>query len=227
MALITARGGSKGVPGKNIKPLAGKPLITHTIEAALGSRYVDQVMVSTDSEQIAGVARQAGAEVPFLRPAAFAGDLSKQEDAIIHAMEWAEQHGRRADWILILTPTNPLRTARHIDDVLEVFAPHQTAKAYITVMEASHPPEFMNTLPPDKCMKDFLREEIKWKNRQELPTSYQVSASICVAEWDYFKEQRSIYGPLTYAHVVDPVSGIDINTPMDFDYAEFLLLRSR
>lgn len=222
LALITARGGSKGVPGKNTRLLGGKPLIAHTIEAALASQFIDRVMVSTDSEDIASVSRKSGADVPFLRPPELAGDLARQEDAILHAMRWCEDNGDAYDVILVLTPTTPLRTGRDIDEAIGFFASHPQARSVITVTEASHAPQFMNALPPDNSLHGFVPEDLKFKNRQELPQAYCISGSVCLADWDYFKMMGSFLAPLAFAYVVDARSGHDINTHMDFQFAEFL-----
>lgn len=222
LALITARGGSKGVPGKNVRLLGGKPLIAHTIEAALASRFIDRVIVSTDSEEIAAASRKSGADVPFLRPSELAGDLARQEDAILHAMRWCEENGGAYDVILVLTPTTPLRTEKGIDEVIGFFASHPRARSVITVTETPHAPQFMNSLPPDRSLHGFVAEDLKFKNRQELPQTYCISGSVCLADWDYFKMEGSFLAPLAFAYVVDARSGLDINTPLDFQFAEFL-----
>lgn len=222
LALITARGGSKGVPGKNIRLLGGKPLISYTVEAALASRFIDRVIVSTDSEEIAAASRKSGADVPFMRPLELSGDLARQEDAILHAMRWFEENGGAYDIILVLTPTTPLRTGKDIDDVIGYFASHPRARSVITVIEAPHAPQLMNTLPPDLSLQGFVPEDLKFKNRQELPQAYCLSGSVCLADWDYFKAEGSFLAPLAFAYVVDVRSGFDINTPLDFQFAEFL-----
>lgn len=223
LAIITARGGSKGVKDKNIRPLAGKPLITWTIDAARASRSVDRVVVTTDSDAIAQVARDAGADVPFLRPAEYAGDLSKQEDAFLHAMRWVETNDKRYDFVMLLAPTNPLRDAAEIDAVSAALVANPHARAIFTVIPASHHPFFMNTLPADGSLKGFVPEEHKLKNRQELPAYYALSASVCILEWDHFVEHQSFLTPETYAFVTTEENGHDINSPLDFAVAEALM----
>ncbi len=223
LALITARGGSKGIPGKNIKALNSKPLIGWTIEAALNSNYVERVIVSSDSQEILEISRQFGADTPFVRPAELAGDLAKQEDAILHAMQWVEENDRPYDYILVLTPTNPLRDAREIDKVTEYLLNHPQAKAVMTVTECEHPPLQANVLPDDLSLKDFMPYELRLKNRQELPQYYQLSGSVCLMEWEYFKEQGSFLAPLTYAYITTARSGLDINNLKDFLLAEIYM----
>ncbi|MBC7323941.1 MAG: acylneuraminate cytidylyltransferase family protein, partial [Moorella sp. (in: Bacteria)] len=114
LGFIPARAGSKGVPGKNIRPLAGKPLIVHTIETARASGILDYLLVSTDGEEITKIAREAGAEVPFMRPPELATDTARGIDVLAHAMAWCEEHGRLYDWVMTLQPTSPLRAVEDI-----------------------------------------------------------------------------------------------------------------
>lgn len=223
LALLTARGGSKGVPGKNIKPLAGKPLIAWSVEAARGSRYVDRVLVSTDSDDIAAAAVSAGAEAPFRRPTELAGDLSKQEDAILHAMDWVERHDRAYDILLVLTPTAPLRDAAEIDAATELLARHPLARAVFSVRRCDHSPLFANRLPADGSMAGFVPHDLRLKNRQELPTYYQLSGSVALAHWDHFKIEGSFLTSATYAYVTDSRKGLDIDTMADFLLAEIYM----
>jgi CMP-N,N'-diacetyllegionaminic acid synthase len=220
LALLTARGGSKGVPGKNIRPLAGKPLIAWSVEAARGSRYVDRVVVSTDSDAIAAAVEAAGGEAPFRRPAELASDLSKQEDAILHAMDWIERHDRAYDVLLVLAPTTPLRDAAEIDAAIEMLIRHPKARAVFSVRECDHSPLFANRLPADGSLADFVPAELKFKNRQELPTYYRLSGSVALAYWDHFKAEGSFLTPATYAYVTDSRKGLDIDTMADFLLAD-------
>lgn len=223
LVLITARGGSKGVPGKNIRLLGNKPLIAWTIEAAKRSVYVDRVMVSTDSEEIGRCAVAAGADVPFLRPADLATDHSKQEDAIIHAMNWCEKNDRKYDYLMVLVPTTPFRDAGEIDATLKMLAGHGRARAIFTVRECDHSPLQANQLPPDGCMNNFIPELLRQKNRQELPTYYQLSGSVCLSEWKWFRAHRSFLTPLTYAYITNSRKGLDIDNLADFMLAEVYL----
>lgn len=223
LVLITARGGSKGVPGKNIRPLCGKPLIHWTIEAAKQSAYVDRVLVSTDSEEIRRVAQLAGAEAPFLRPASLATDLAKQEDAILHAMEWCEANGQRYDYLMVLVPTTPLRDTAEINSTIEMLTGHAIARAIFTVRECDHSPLQANQLPPDGCMDGFVPEALKLKNRQELPTYFQLSGSVCLSEWDWYRAQKSFLTSHTYAYITTARKGLDIDNMSDFLLAELYM----
>jgi CMP-N,N'-diacetyllegionaminic acid synthase len=223
LALLTARGGSKGVSGKNVKPLAGKPLIAWSVEAARASHYVDRVLVTTDSDEIAAAVEAAGGEAPFRRPAELAGDLSKQEDAILHAMAWCERNDRAYDILLVLAPTTPLRDAAEIDAAIEMLARHPKARAIFSVRECDHSPLFANRLPEDGSMADFVPQELRFKNRQELPVYYRLSGSVALAHWDHFKAHGSFLTPATYAYVTDSRKGLDIDTMADFLLADIYM----
>lgn len=223
LVLITARGGSKGVPGKNIRLLCGKPLIYWTIEAAKHSSYVDRVLVSTDADEIRQASLAAGAEVPFLRPSGLATDLAKQEDAILHAMDWCEATGKSYDYLMVLVPTTPLRDSAEINATLEMLAGHATARAIFTVRECDHSPLQANQLPPDSCMDSFVPAALKLKNRQELPTYYQLSGSVCLSEWNWFRAQQSFLTSHTYAYITTARKGLDIDNIADFLLAEIYM----
>lgn len=220
LALLTARGGSKGVPGKNIRPLAGRPLIAWSVEAARQSKYVDRVLVTTDSDAIAAAAEQAGADAPFRRPADLAGDVSRQEHAILHAMDWVEQNGGKYDILVVLAPTTPLRDAADIDAALEMLVGHGAAKAIFSVRPCDHSPLFANVLPESHSLANFVPEHLKFKNRQELPVYYQLSGSVALAYWDHFREEKSFLTDATYAYITNARKGLDIDTEADFRLAE-------
>lgn len=222
LALIPARGGSKGLPGKNIKVLAGKPLLAWSIRQARECPFVDRVIVSTDSRKIAGVARRYGADVPFLRPRHLATDRAKTMGAILHALDWLEQNGERYDLLLLLQPTSPLRASRDIAGVLRTFFARKAA-AVVSVTRAEHPPLWTNTLPRDGCMKNFLRPEILGKNRQELPVFYRLNGAVYLADVRYLKKTRTFFGKKTFAYVMPPERSTDIDTETDFRLAEIQL----
>jgi CMP-N,N'-diacetyllegionaminic acid synthase len=221
LAIVTARGGSKGIPGKNLSPLGGRPLLDWTVEAARGAACIDRVVVTSDDEKILDAARQAGADC-VRRPAEIAGDLARQEDAVLHAMGWVERDEAAYGYVVMLAPTNPLRPARLIDETAQFLAGHATARAAMTVIECEHPPLRANVLPADGSMERFHPEELRWKNRQELPTYYRITGAVCIAEWDYFRLEGSFLGPRTYAFVADRRSSIDIDDSLDLAVAEYL-----
>ncbi len=227
LAYIPARSGSKGIKDKNIFPLVGKPLIAYTIEAAKRSKYIDKVIVSTDSEKYAQIARQWGAEVPFLRPAELATDTAPEMLTTIHLMEWLENESEKNhegpfDIIFRLQCTAPLRSTEDIDRAIEELIA-KDADSIIGVMEAPVTPLWMNTLPEDKSMKNFIPEHIMKKNRQELPTYYQLNGTIFVAKWDFMKKHKKWYGEKTYAIVLPRERSIDIDDEMDMELVKVLI----
>ena len=160
LGLIPARGGSKGLPRKNIKLLLGKPLIAWTIEQALASKYLDKVVVSTDDEEIAKISKKYGAEVPFIRPKELATDKTKGIDVVLHTIRWMEENGKSYDFLMLLQSTSPLRTFEDMDKAIELLF-LKKAKAIVSVCEVEHHPYWSNTLPEDGCMKNFIRKVIK------------------------------------------------------------------
>jgi CMP-N,N'-diacetyllegionaminic acid synthase len=223
LVVITARGGSKGLPGKNIKMLGSKPLIAWTIEAAKNSKYVDRIIVTSDSEDIIDVSRKYGAEAPFVRPPDLSGDLSKQEDAILHAMDWVAQNEKKYSYVMLLDPTCPFRDEIVINEVVECIEQNPKAKSVLTVKAATHHPLRMNILPEDHSLKGFTSDEVRFKNRQELPVYYELCGSACIAEWEHFKEEGSFITPLAFACITDEVKGHDIDTLQEFLLAEVYL----
>ena len=222
LAFIPARGGSKGLPRKNIKPLLGKPLIAWTVEQAKNSKYIDKVVVSTDDEEIAEISKKYGAEVPFLRPKELARDDSPTIDAIIHAINWFEERGEFFDILILLQPTSPLRTTEDIDNAIELFLNNKDALSLISVKENEHPP-FWSLEIENKFLKPLFGEEYFKKRRQELPKSYMPNGAIFISYVDILKKYKTFYTPKTIAYIMPPERSIDIDNEFDFLLAEFIL----
>lgn len=222
LAIIPARGGSKGLPGKNIKNLNGKPLIAYSIEAAIEANIFDKIIVSTDSEEIAKVALKYGAEVPFLRPKELATDNANSMDALFHAIEFLKEQGEIYDYIMKLQPTSPLRTKKEILESVELLF-EKSAESIISVSECQHYPLWANTLNEEKAMKDFIKEEIKHKNRQELSKYYEINGLIFLSKISKLMEIKDWYGEKSFAYVCDSKKAIDIDDMIDFKLAEILL----
>ncbi len=222
LALIPARGGSKGVPGKNIRPLAGKPLIAWTIEAAKASRHVDRLIVSTDSEEIARITEAWGAEIPFLRPPHLATDEAKGMDVVLHALEQLGQTSKPSTLVLLLQPTSPLRTAEDIDRAVEMLE-EKKADAIVSVCPVEHHPWWTNTLPADNSMADFLRPELSRTNRQELPKYYRLNGSIYLGKESFISANHSFLGPGCFAYVMPQERSVDIDSLLDFHLAEIMI----
>jgi N-acylneuraminate cytidylyltransferase/CMP-N,N'-diacetyllegionaminic acid synthase len=226
LALIPARGGSKGLPGKNIRELAGRPLLAWSIEAARQSRYVDFVALSTDSRDIADVAEAEGVPVPFLRPAHLATDSASSFDALVHALDWYAGNGERFDLVVWLQPTSPLRTAADIDQAIELYFEKQAA-AIVSVCETDHHPWWSNVLPADGNMADFLRPEVLNANRQELPVYYRLNGAIYLGAPEFLRKNGSFFGSGTYAYPMPDARSVDIDSLMDFRIAEAVLLSQK
>jgi CMP-N-acetylneuraminic acid synthetase len=222
LAIIPARAGSKGLPGKNSKCLAGKPLIAWTIEAARGSRYIDEIVVSTDSHAIARLARKFGAEVPFMRPAPLAGDTAKMMDVVLHCLGFFQKNNDHYEIIVLLQPTSPLRRAADIDAGIELFI-QKKAQAVLGVAECEHSPLWAATLPRDLNMKDFSPAAWQGRNRQALDTYYRINGALYVADSAFLQKNKSWVSAKTYAHIMSRARSIDIDTREDFIVAEAFL----
>ncbi len=223
LALIPARGGSKGLPGKNIRPLVGKPLIAWTVEQALRCRAIDRTMVSTDDPSIADVSREYGAEVPFLRPAELAEDTAKTVDVVEHALDWCRTNNQHPDLVMVLQATSPMRADEDITRAVQrIMDPG--VRAVVSVCRCEHPPCWTNTLGPAGSMKDFIRVD-SLIGRQSLPQYYRLNGAIYLAWTDFFLEQHGFFGDRTYACVMPTDRSLDIDTLLDFEIAEFLLTR--
>ncbi len=223
LAIIPARGGSKGLPGKNIREICGRPLIAWSIIQAKHCADIHRVVVSTDDHQIAKIANEYGAEVPFVRPTELANDTAPTIDVILHALCWLEKYENyRPEYILLLQPTSPLRTGKDIDGVLRVLM-DKDARAVVSVCETDHHPWWSNTLPESGSMKDFLRLEILNKRRQEFPIYYRLNGAIYLAEMDYLSKYNGFFGPETFAYKMPRERSIDIDSAMDFKLASLLM----
>jgi N-acylneuraminate cytidylyltransferase/CMP-N,N'-diacetyllegionaminic acid synthase len=226
LAIVPARGGSKEVPKKNIRMLAGKPLIAYTIQEAKKSRYIDRVIVSTDGGEIAEVSKRYGAEVPFLRPKELAKDTSSSLSVILHALEYMEkEEGYFSDIIVFLPPTTPFRKVEHIDEGVEKI---KEADAVVGVCKVREHPYFVFSKN-----KGFLVPYIKIKDRplrrQDLPELYVINSSLSIAKREYYntvKEQDPV-APIFKGRVkgvfMDEMSSIDIDSEFDFLLAEFVI----
>ena len=222
LGIITARGGSKGVPGKNIKPLAGKPLICWTIEAALASNAIDSLVVSTDDAQIASIARECGAEVPFMRPAELATDASGSLDAILHALDWMKTHrGISPEWTLLLQPTSPLRTAEDITAAVALQR-DKGADAVVSICESPHPVEWFRRLGPNGELLPLGMWDSP-SRRQEAVKTYSLNGAIYLVRTEVLVRAKSFYPEGTIGYVMPPERSLDIDTPWDFHLANLVM----
>lgn len=225
LGLVPARGGSKGVPGKNVRPIAGEPLVARSVRVARESGVLDAVVVSTDDAVIAAAAHEAGAEV-LDRPAELASDTATMTGVIGNVLSALAAQGRTFTHLMLLQPTSPLRSA---DDIRAAIArlDETAGSAVVSVCETEHSPLLANTLPEDGSMSAFLRPEVARANRQELPRYYRLNGAIYLAELDYFRETGSFVGEKTFALIMPLERSVDIDSEIDFALAELLAERAQ
>jgi N,N'-diacetyl-8-epilegionaminate cytidylyltransferase len=224
VAAIFARGGSKGVPRKNLRVLAGKPLIAHAIESARSSKLIDRVIVSTEDDEIAAVAKQYGAEVPFMRPAELAGDKSPEWLAWQHALQMLAAEDREKPDVFVCVPaTAPLRSVSDIDACIQELQ-RGDSDIVITVKHADRSPYFnMVTLDEQHLARLVIKPEGAVYRRQDAPVVYDVTTVAYAARPEFVLKAASIFEGKVGAVVVPAERALDIDTELDFKFAEFLL----
>lgn len=223
LAVILARSGSKGLKNKNIKSLAGKPLLAYTVEAAIKSAEYDTVHVSTDSEYYAEIAKNYGADVPFLRGESLVGDESSSWDAVRFVIAEYEKRGKKFDTVTLLQPTSPLRDAEDIKKAFEIYD-SMGATAVVSVCEVDHSPLMCNTLPENNSLYGFIDLD-KVGRRQDMKPYYRINGAIYIQRVDLIMECASIYGEGSYAYVMDKSHSVDIDDEIDFMVADAMMAR--
>lgn len=226
IAIIPARGGSKGLPRKNVRLLNGKPLIAYTIEAALKSKKISKVIVTTDSFQISHIAKLYGAEVPFIRPAHLAEDDSKAIDVYLHAFKFAKEiYKIEGSKFMVLLPTAPLRDSKDIDIAIELFE-KASADTLISVKEADTPLSWYLTKNEKGRIENAnLDENLIIANRQLNPTYYIPNGAIYILDYDILVKKRTYYTDNTVPYIMNNEKSVDIDTIIDFEFAEFLVIK--
>lgn len=221
-ALIPARGGSKRLPRKNAKLFCGKPLISWSIEVALASKYIDQVVVSTDDLEIKQIAEQYGADVPFLRPDTLSNDHASSFDVIKHAIEILDIE-KENHLIVLLQPTSPLRLIAELDAALEFFVA-KNANGVVSISEAEHSPMWSNTLPQNANLSEFIRPEVQGKRSQDLPTYYRLNGSIYIYKVLPLLEKNMIFfDENVYGFETRKETSVDIDSALDFFLGETIM----
>lgn len=215
IAIMPARSGSKGVKDKNIKELCGKPLIAYTIEAAQRSNVFDCIFVSTDSEKYAQIAKQYGAEVPFLRSAENSSDKSGTWDVVREVLAKLDE---KFDIVILLQPTSPLRMEKDIINALDLFFTKNADKV-VSVCETDHPAFWCNTLDETLSMKDFVKKEYNLP-RQALPKTYTLNGAVYICKAELLSRNISFYDDKSYAYIMSKEASIDIDSELDFKIAE-------
>ena len=224
LGIIPARGGSKGLPGKNIKELCGKPLIAWSIESGLKSKYLDEVIVTTDSKDIANIAKQYGASVPFLRPDVLANDTATSFDAIKHTIEFYKNEMKKEfDYIVLLEPTSPLREARDIDIAIEqLFNSNADSIVGICKTEDQNPAFLVF-----KNEKDFIsgyeNHDMKVLRRQDIKDVYFFEGTIYISKTDVLLNKKTFYHENTIGYVVPKYKSLEIDDIDDFIMVEAIM----
>jgi len=225
VCIIPARGGSKGIPRKNIKLLNGKPLIAYTIEQALKSKYIDRTIISTDDKEIANISKEYGAEVPYMRPDDLSGDNASTIDVLLHAINWLEKHDKcEFDIIVLLHATAPLRVVADINACIKMLI-KESADNVFSVTEAARNPYF-NMVEVNEKGKVKLVKKGSYSTRQSAPTVYDMNSSIYVWWKDVLKRKRKIFLNQSALYVMPRERSIDIDNPLDFIIAETLLRKT-
>ena len=228
LGLITARGGSKSIPKKNIVPLLGKPLITYAIETAKGSKLLTRYIVSTDNEEIARVCRAHGAEVPFMRPAELATDTATSMQVAQHALAWVENKvpDTLFDYVMILQPTSPLRTVEDIDEAIRIAVDHDADSVMSMYELTDFSPEKIKKVNQESLVIEpyFKAEGKESAQRQMLPRAYKRNCAIYLTRAELIK-QGDLFGTRSFAYIMPEDRSLDINKPFDLELAEFLIRR--
>ena len=221
IAIIPARSGSKGLKDKNIKILNGQPLLKYSVDVAILSRIFDEIIVSTDSEHYAEIAKKCGASVPFLRSDNNSGDKASSWNVVIEVLNYYKQIWQTFDTFCLLQPTSPLRKAEDIVAAYKLFETKK-AKAVVSVCEVDHSPLWCNVLNEDCSLENFLPESARGQ-RQSFKQYYRINGAIYIANVKQFLEDNDLYVKNCYAYIMDKKRSVDIDTIDDFEYAEYLL----
>lgn len=218
VAIIPARKGSQRLPGKNTKPLAGKPLISWSIDAAKESQYLDQIIVTSDCPTALDIARQSGV-VALQRPEALSCSHTKASDVIVHALKTLDPS---YDFFVYLQPTSPLRTVDDIDDSIAQLI-STSANSIVSVSKSEHSPLWCNTLPEDNSMSKFISEAAENARSQDLPDYFRINGAIYICQIARYLREKSFFSESTYAYRMPVERSIDIDESYDFICAQALL----
>jgi CMP-N,N'-diacetyllegionaminic acid synthase len=226
LALIPARAGSKGLPGKNTRPLLGKPLISWSIETALKTKYIDEVVVSTDSSEIAELARKAGASIPFIRPEELATDNSTSVDVAIHALsELLALSGTKYDLIVLLEPTSPIRKTTDLETMLEkLVSSTSNFDGIISLGEVREHPIYMKKLNGDRFI-NLIKDSESTSRRQDNEPIYFPYGIAYIVKCSTLETERTFYPVNCTYYIVEPDQCYEIDSILDFVFVESLLAR--
>lgn len=224
LAIIPARGGSKGLPKKNIKPLCGKPLLGWTIEQAKASKYIDEIFVSTDCQKIADVAKQFGVNVPFLRPSELAKDTSSSMDVVEHVLAHYTKEKVQFDYILLLEPTSPLRKKGDIDAAIELAITNKTADGVVSLGEVHmEHPMIVKKINPEGKIISYIDDVKKISQRQQADNAYFPYGVIYMIKTDVFKREKAFYTNNIIPYFIERWQNYEVDDIYDFIAIEAIL----
>ena len=221
LVIIPARGGSKGIPHKNIKPLNGKPLIHYTIDVARGVAKDEDICVSTDDAEIISVVEEYGLKVPFVRPAELATDTAGTYEVLLHALDFYEKQGKHYDVVLLLQNTSPFRTVEHVKEALALY---RSDIDMVVSVNATKTNPYYNCFEVDK--EGFLKKTLDSSNfirRQDAPVTYEYNGAIYVINAEQMKKMPLGKFTRKVKYVMDDIHSVDLDTMMDWKYAEFII----
>lgn len=221
IAIIPARSGSKGIIDKNIKELNGKPLVAYSIKEALSSGCFDTVMVSTDSEKYAGISRDYGADVPFLRSKRTSSDIATSWDTVLEVLDMYSNLGKTFDTFCLLQPTSPMRIAEDIRNAYKEFE-ERNAFAVLSMTALEHPLSWCGLIGTQNSLNGFMQES-GFKQRQSQETYYRPNGAIYIVSIPEFRKDQFLYREGAYAYIMPKERSVDIDNEFDFKFAEFLL----
>ncbi len=224
VAIIPARGGSKGIPGKNIMPVGGKPLLGWSVEAAQGCSNITRVIVSSDAENILEVAKSFGAEA-LKRPAEIAQDKTRSEPVVVHALEHVAQTGGLPEWMVYLQPTSPLRTAAHLKEAFELLQKNPQADALVSVCEGDRKVLKMYLTDKSGYLHGIHNDDYPNWNRQDLPPVYVPNGAMYILKAKNFLERPRFIGDRTLPFVMSAEDSLDLDTPEDIPPIEAAFAR--
>lgn len=223
LAIVPARGGSKGLPGKNIRPLAGKPLIGWTLESAKKSKYLDEIFVSTDSLEIADVAETFGVKVPELRPEELASDTATSASVVLYTIDYFRKQGKDFDYILLLEPTSPMRKEDDIDNAIALACEHPDKAGVVSLGEVHMEHPSIVKKITDKSIIEPYVEAQRVTRRQQLDKAYFPYGVVYLVKTDYFEKNQLFYGKDSLPYLIERWQCYEIDDIYDFTAIEAIL----
>lgn len=229
LSIIMARGGSKGVPGKNIRTIGGLPLLAFKARAAQRSKFASRIIVSTDSPEIQEIARSFGVEVPFTRPEQLSSDTATNFAVLHHAMEYFESRGETFDAISMLEPSSPFTKPEDLDQAVEIMQKNDAALV-VSMRDVDNPAPFVGPIESDGRISNIVHQlkGLRNVNRQVLPHAYTLNGVVYLFRWEALKNRHTFYSDpnRSYGFETDPLHNIEIDTELNLAWAEFLVEKS-